>query len=375
MLILIPAYKPDRTLISLCEDLLASPVEELEILVVDDGSGASYTDIFTTLSRLDARIHLLTQAKNTGKGAALRAGFRWAQQNRPTRCLVTADADGQHLPHDILAVGKETQNYAEANQPALVLGVRTLETGGAASSQNVPLRSRMGNAATVSFFTLATGQKIADTQTGLRGLTPDLLGWAVSLPGNRYDYEFTMLLRASRANMRICQVAVSRVYEVGNPTSHFQPVRDSLRIYTPLLLFFAASLAGFITDTLALAGLVALGLNVGFAVLLARIFSALVNYWLNRWVMADGGVRSPHGRALVRYGVLAVGLLATNAVLMEALTGWGVPLLVAKVLVELSLVPVSFAAQRRWVFSRQYRQDGAVRRQSQQIQEKEPLAV
>ena len=48
--------------------------------------------------------------------------------------------------------------------------------------------------------------------------------------------------------------------------------------------------------------------------------------------------------------MLAVGILAANAALMEALTGLGVSLLVAKILTELILIPVSFAVQRRWVF-------------------------
>lgn len=48
--------------------------------------------------------------------------------------------------------------------------------------------------------------------------------------------------------------------------------------------------------------------------------------------------------------MLAVGILAANAALMEALTGLGASLLVAKILTELILIPVSFAVQRRWVF-------------------------
>lgn len=35
---------------------------------------------------------------------------------------------------------------------------------------------------------------------------------------------------------------------------------------------------------------------------------------------------------------------------MEALTGLGASLLVAKILTELILIPISFAVQRRWVF-------------------------
>lgn len=42
---------------------------------------------------------------------------------------------------------------------------------------------------------------------------------------------------------------------------------------------------------------------------------------------------------------------------MEALTGLGASLLVAKILTELILIPISFAVQRRWVFLPTQRQE------------------
>lgn len=55
--------------------------------------------------------------------------------------------------------------------------------------------------------------------------------------------------------------------------------------------------------------------------------------------------------------MLAVGILASNAALMEALTSLGASLLVAKILTELILIPISFAVQRRWVFLPTQRQE------------------
>lgn len=352
MLVIIPAYKPDHCLTLLCKKLLQRRIgieSGIEILVVDDGSGSEYSEIFSAVKTLGPAVHLLSLPSNGGKGAALRAGFAWAQSNRPEAIVVTADADGQHLPADILAVGLATEIRHHAQEPALVLGVRTVEDPHAPTAKT-PWRSRYGNALTVGFFALATGQKIADTQTGLRGFTPDILDWALGLPGNRYEFEFTMLLRATRAPITICQVPITKVYEPGNPSSHFQPVRDSLRIYAPLLGFLAASLAGFATDTLALLVYVGLGLHVVAAVVAARVTSALLNFALNRWMMQDGAARPSTRNSLVRYAMLAGGILLVNASLMEALTWLGLALLVAKVLVEAALIPVSFAVQRRWVF-------------------------
>jgi len=63
------------------------------------------------------------------------------------------------LAADILRVAAELT----ANPRDLVLGVRTF-------GRSVPLRSRLGNALTRAIMRAITGQKLSDTQTGLRGI-------------------------------------------------------------------------------------------------------------------------------------------------------------------------------------------------------------
>ena len=356
MIILIPAYKPDQSLVRLAHALKAQDANA-EILVIDDGSGNTYAPIFAEL-HLDGAI-VRTHPVNRGKGAALRTGIEWAQTNRPGEILVTADADGQHLPRDIFRVGVRTETAAAAGQRSIILGVRTKPDPNAGEEgTKVPLRSKIGNSATVGFFALATGARVADTQTGLRGFTPQILDWLLQIPGDKYEYEFSMLLRATRAEMELVQVPIVKVYEPGNPTSHFRPLQDSARIYAPLLLFLASSfVTGFLVDALALFALVALGVPLLGAVVGARVISALTNFTVNRIIMHDGGSRPSTSSSLVRYATLAVCILAANAALMEALTGLGASLLVAKILTELILIPVSFAVQRRWVFLPTQRQE------------------
>ena len=356
MIILIPAYKPDQSLVRLAHALKAQDASA-EILVIDDGSGSTYAPIFAEL-HLDGAI-VQTHPVNRGKGAALRTGIEWARTNRPGEILVTADADGQHLPQDIFRVGVRAESLAASGQRAIVLGVRTLPDPDAGEEgTRVPLRSKVGNSATVGFFALATGKHVADTQTGLRAFTPQILDWLLQIPGAKYEYEFSMLLRATRADMELVQVPIVKVYEPGNPTSHFRPLQDSALIYAPLLAFLASSfLTGFLVDAIALFVLVGMGAPLLAAVAGARIISALTNFTVNRMLMHDGGARPSASSSLVRYTVLAVGILAANAALMETLTGLGVSLLVAKILTELILIPVSFAVQRRWVFLPAQRQE------------------
>ena len=356
MIILIPAYKPDQSLVRLAHALKAQDASA-EILVIDDGSGSTYAPIFAEL-HLDGAI-VQTHPVNRGKGAALRTGIEWARTNRPGEILVTADADGQHLPRDIFRVGVRTETAAAAGQRSIILGVRTKPDPNAGEEgTKVPLRSKIGNSATVGFFALATGARVADTQTGLRGFTPQILDWLLQIPGDKYEYEFSMLLRATRADVELVQVPIVKVYEPGNPTSHFRPLQDSALIYAPLLAFLASSfLTGFLVDAIALFVLVGMGAPLLAAAVGARVISALTNFTVNRMLMHDGGARPSASSSLVRYTVLAVGILAANAALMETLTGLGASLLVAKILTELILIPVSFAVQRRWVFLPTQRQE------------------
>lgn len=122
MIILIPAYKPDQSLVRLARALRKQD-PAAEILVIDDGSGSAYAPIFTEL-RIDG-VTVQTHPANKGKGAALRTGIAWAKANRPGEVIVTADADGQHLPRDIFRVGVRTETAAVAGQRSIILGVRT----------------------------------------------------------------------------------------------------------------------------------------------------------------------------------------------------------------------------------------------------------
>ncbi len=164
---------------------------------------------------------VLTHDRNRGKGTALKTGFAWVAGHAPGETVVCADSDGQHLVRDIVRV-------ACAVQPG------TMVLGGRKFTGKVPVRSRLGNSVTRHVFRALSGVPVYDTQTGLRAYPHELLDWLCSVPGERFEYEFQALLRARTAGIRIVEVEIETVYEVERRSSHFRPVRDSVRIYTPL---------------------------------------------------------------------------------------------------------------------------------------------
>jgi glycosyltransferase involved in cell wall biosynthesis len=228
MIVLIPAFQPGEPLRVLLTDLrTAAP--DLDIVVVDDGSGPGSAAVLRSAGELGATV--LRHDRNRGKGAALKTGFRYAAEHRPGHDVVSADADGQHGVTDIRKVAD-----ALVQTGRMVLGVRRFES-------RTPLRSRFGNTVTKVLFRAATGQGVRDTQTGLRGYPAGLLEWLPDVPGERFEYEMNVLLCTARAGHPIEQVVVATTYLDGNASSHFVPLADSARIYWPLLRFAASSLS------------------------------------------------------------------------------------------------------------------------------------
>ena len=332
MLVLIPAYEPGDSLISLIRELRSQPSVP-DVLVVDDGSGPDFDEIFAL-----ARIHGATVHRypvNRGKGHALKTGFAIARRHYLGEAVACADSDGQHKVPDIMRVAHEV----DVESREMVLGGRRF-TG------QVPLRSAVGNKVTSWLFKTLTAIRVGDTQTGLRGYPPSLLEWLGTIPGERFEYELSLLLQARQAGIGIREIEIETVYLHGNKSSHFRPVQDSWRVYRPLLAFAGSSLAGFAVDFVALLVLMAVTHNLLASVIAARVLSATVNYLLNRHAVFRDGDRSTP----LRYAALACGILAANYVLLRTLSML-MPLVLAKLVTEVTLFVVSFAAQRALVFT------------------------
>lgn len=333
MIVLVPAYEPDLRLATLIRHL-GDALPHARVLVVDDGSGPDYDGVFDVAAEAGASV--VRHVRNHGKGHALRAGIAWAMEHAPGEPVVTADCDGQHTPTDIARV-------ADAVAPA------TIVLGGRRFTGDVPARSRFGNAASRLLFRALSGQRVHDTQTGLRGLAPDILPWLLGVPGDRFEYEFSVLMGARAQGVRLAEITIETIYLDENASSHFRPVRDSVRIYAPALRFAASSLAGAAVDWAALLVLAPLLGSLNVAIVCARLASAATNYQLNKTVVfrhtGDGR------RAVLRYAFLAAVILTINVVAMDALViGVGVPLLLAKVVVEGVLFLLSYAVQHHLVF-------------------------
>lgn len=335
MIVLIPAYRPDAALTELLDALPLRP-GVLDAVVVDDGSGPDFADVFAAARAHGAEV--VSHPDNRGKGAALKTGLAHIRAVHPGRGVVCADADGQHLVADILRVA------ARVREGVLVLGSRHFEGP-------VPLRSRFGNTLTRVAFRLATGVRVTDTQTGLRGCSASLLTRLGEVEGQRYEYELNVLLRAATEGITIEEVPIRTVYVADNRSSHFNPLVDSARIYGQLLRFSASSLVSFGVDVVAVVAFEALTGNLLLSAVMARVISASFNFFTNRRLVFEQERSVSLTPAALRYsGVSAVVLAANYAVLRLLTAGLGLAVLPAKLITEAVLFPVSYWLQERVVF-------------------------
>lgn len=353
MVVLIPAYEPGQRLVRLVDDLRVAR-GDLPIVVVDDGSGPSFDGVFDEIEASGCLV--LRHARNRGKGHALKAGAALAAERFPGEPVVTADCDGQHTPADILRVADAVADAsadgaddasveASTTRAAIVLGVRRFD------GADVPRRSAVGNRMSRLVFRGMTGYDVRDTQTGLRGYPAAAIPWLLDVSGDRFEYEFRVLLGARAAGFRLAQVNVETVYLDGNATSHFRVVADSLRVARPIVRFAVSSMLAFLIDTTVFLVLQVFTGSLLVAVVGARAVSGSVNFAVNRAHVFERGRRVSLRSAAGRYAALAVVLLAANYGVIDALTTIGVPVLAAKLATEAALFVVSFDLQRSIVFT------------------------
>jgi glycosyltransferase involved in cell wall biosynthesis len=333
--VLIPARNPGAPLSALLLGLVDADFGA--VLLVNDGSSLESERLFSTARDLD-KVHVLHHAMNLGKGRALKTGINYFLTDLPQFSgLVTADADGQHTLEDILRVA---DRFATSNRH-VVLGARQF-------GSQIPLRSRFGNELTRHLFGFVTGMRLADTQTGLRAFPRSALPALLLLDGERYEYEMTVLAHLCRTGARPTEVPITAVYIDGNRSSHFQPVRDSMRIYFVLARFFASSLFAAGIDFAGFTLAFALTHNLLTSVLVGRV-SSLANFALNRRYVFRSRVSL--SKALLRYYLLVLAVAAVSYGTIRGLTGYlGWNVFVTKLVADTLISLASFSVQRTFVF-------------------------
>ncbi len=209
--VLIPCHNEARTIAAVIESLL--PLD-LPLLVVDDGSHDGTADIAARYP-----LTLIRHVRQSGKGQALRSGFRLALE-RGFDGVLTMDGDGQHAAADIPRILAAARRYPGW----IVHGARIRHR------ERQPAYRRRANVFADWGISWAAGQRLIDSQCGQRYYPRSVLDLA-ERAGGGFGFETAIVIEAAlRQGVRMVAVPIEAHYPEDRRRSHFRPFRDFSRI-------------------------------------------------------------------------------------------------------------------------------------------------
>jgi len=210
ILVVIPAFNAERSV----GGVIAEVRKVMDdVVVVDDGS----RDRTGGVAR-EAGARVLVHEHNRGKGAALKTGFKYACENGYDG-IITLDADGQHLPHEI---PKFLDCRARTDADLIIGGRAHL------FAQMLP-RRRMANRFSAWSIAKASKTGITDSQSGFRFYSVNLLR-NIRLHTDGFDMESEVIVRAGCGGFQVVTTPIDLGFVDGVSTSHYKPLMDTLRI-------------------------------------------------------------------------------------------------------------------------------------------------
>lgn len=203
----IPAYNEASTIGNLIKELLN---KNLDVLVIDDGSSDT-----TGIIARECGAYVVGWKKNLGKGVALRAGFRFAQ-DKDYDGAITLDGDGQHSVSDISNFLKA----ASSTSADIIIGNRMNDI------HQMPILRRIVNKVMSLILFSIIRQRVPDSQCGYRFIRKEALK-KLRLCSCNYEIESEILLEAGRLNLSVHSIPIKTIYS--GSRSYIHPLRDTIR--------------------------------------------------------------------------------------------------------------------------------------------------
>lgn len=198
-LVILPTYNEKDNVLPLFEEILAVS-EQLEILVVDDGSPDGTGDIVAEAQKSDPRIHLIRRKEKSGLGTAYLAGFLYGLDGGYDP-IFTMDADRSHSPRYLPAL-LELLDHND-----MVIGSRYVPGGGI---ENWPIHRRLLSKFANFYTRTMLRISVKDCTSGYRGYRREVLETVdpFQVKSSGYSFLYEMVWRVARAGFRIGEVPI-----------------------------------------------------------------------------------------------------------------------------------------------------------------------
>ncbi len=251
--VVIPAYNEEDGIAEIAHRVLAVKdnlakvgVDNLELLVVDDGSSDQTIQIASSIDG----VTLIEHPQNRGYGGALKTGFSQAKGE----LIGFLDADGTYPPEYFPQLCKEALNGSD-----LVIGSRM-----AGADTEMPITRKVGNFFFANLLSLIGRKRVTDSASGMRVFKRSVLERVYPLPDG-LNLTPVMSTRAVHEHIKMAEIPIPYSERLGD--SKLSVVHDgrlflesmvwTALTYNPVRILGAFGVAG-----IGIAGLVVLGLII-----------------------------------------------------------------------------------------------------------------
>jgi len=194
--VIIPCYNEQATIRTIVDAVLASPVADLEIIIVDDCSTDGTREILR--SEIAPRVgKVIYHERNQGKGAALRSGIAAAGGE----FVVIQDADLEYDPQEYPILLEPLLN----GKADVVFGSRFM---GGRPHRVLYFWHSLGNRFLTMFSNMFTDLNLTDMETCYKVFRREIVQ-GITIEENRFGFEPEITAKIAKKQCRIYEVGIS----------------------------------------------------------------------------------------------------------------------------------------------------------------------
>ena len=203
--VIVPVYNEVDTIEAIVDAVLASPVGELELILIDDGSSDGTRELLR--DKIEPKVSKgIYHEQNQGKGAALRTGFAAATGD----VVLIQDADLEYNPQD----------YPRLLEPILqgqadvVYGSRFIGSG---PHRVLYFWHYLVNRGLTTLSNMLTNLNLTDMEVCYKVFRREILQ-QIEIEENRFGFEPEITAKVAKLHCRIYEVGISyagRTYDEG----------------------------------------------------------------------------------------------------------------------------------------------------------------
>lgn len=203
--VVIPCFNEVRTIPQVIEAVKQSPIENCEIIIVDDGSTDGTRELLEE-ELADQVDQVIYHPFNRGKGAALRSGFAAATGD----IVIVQDADLEYDPREFpIMIGPIINGKAD-----VVFGSRFQSSR---PRRVVYYWHMVGNVFLTTLSNMLTNINLTDMETCYKAFRREIIQ-SIHIRENRFGFEPEITAKVAKLNCRIYEVGISyygRTYQEG----------------------------------------------------------------------------------------------------------------------------------------------------------------